>query len=122
MLAFSKDVKNSPSGYAQMMVGLSFGLGPSYEIVIVGNPQSDDTNVMLKTLRKYFIPNKIVLFKHLDLKTSDITRFAKYTEFHSSIDDKATAYVCSDFTCKMPVTDIEEMLKLLNVPSGSGNK
>ncbi len=122
MLAFSKDVKNSPSGYAQMMVGLSFGLGPSYEIVIVGNPLSDDTNVMLKTLRSCFIPNKVVLFKHLDQKASDITRLAKYTEFHSSIGDKATAYVCSDFTCKMPVTDIEEMLKLLNVLSGPGKK
>ncbi len=115
MLAFSKEVKKSPSGYTQMMVGLGFGIGPSYEIVIVGNPQADDTNDMLKSLRKYFIPNKVVLFKHLNQEATDITRLANYTEYHSSIDDKATAYVCRDFACKMPVTDTEEMLKLLNV-------
>ena len=68
---------------------------------------------MLKSLRKYFIPNKVVLFKPVDQKKPDITRFAKYTEFHSSIEGKATAYVCRDFACKMPVTDTEEMLNCL---------
>jgi uncharacterized protein YyaL (SSP411 family) len=32
MLAFSRDVKSVPSGYTQMMVGLDFGIGPSYEL------------------------------------------------------------------------------------------
>jgi uncharacterized protein YyaL (SSP411 family) len=122
MLAFSKDVKGSPSGYTQMMVGLGFGIGPSYEIVIVGNQQADDTNNMLKSLRKHFIPNKVVLFKPVDQESPNIAHLAKYTEFHSSIEGKATAYVCRDFACKMPVTDTEEMLKLLNVSLESVKK
>ncbi len=117
MLAFSKDVKSVPSGYTQMMVGLGFGIGPSYEIVIVGNPQANDTKEMLNSLRKHFIPNKIVLLRPSDQKEPDIIRLAKYTEYHSSLDGKATAYVCLDYACKMPTTDTEEMLKLLNVSS-----
>ena len=119
MLAFSKDVESAPSGYTQMMVALGFGIGPSYEIVIVGNPEADDTKEMLSSLGKHFIPYKVVLLKHDDQEKADITRIAEYTEYHSSFDGKATAYVCLDFACKMPVTNTEEMLKLLNVSSSS---
>ena len=115
MLAFSKDVESAPSGYTQMMVALGFGIGPSYEIVIVGNPEADDTKEMLSSLGKHFIPYKVILLKHDDQETADITKIAEYTEYHSSFDGKATAYVCLDFACKMPVTNTEEMLKLLNV-------
>jgi hypothetical protein len=117
MLAFSKEVESAPSGYTQMMVALGFGIGPSYEIVIVGDPEADDTKEMLNSLGKHFIPYKVVLLKHADQETADITRIAEYTEYHSSFDGKATAYVCLDFACKMPVTNTEEMLKLLNVSS-----
>ena len=117
MLAFSKDVESAPSGYTQMMVALGFGIGPSYEIVIVGNPEADDTKEMLSSLGKHFIPYKVILLKHDDQETADITKIAEYTEYHSSFDGKATAYVCLDFACKMPVTNTEEMLKLLNVSS-----
>jgi len=117
MLAFSKDVESAPSGYTQLMVALGFGIGPSYEIVIVGDPEADDTKEMLSSLGKHFIPYKVVLLKHDDQDKADITRIAEYTEYHSSFDGKATAYVCLDFACKMPVTNTEEMLKLLNVSS-----
>ena len=100
-----------------MMVALGFGIGPSYEIVIVGDPDADDTKEMLSSLGKHFIPYKVVLLKHDDQETTDITRIAEYTEYHSSFDGKATAYVCLDFACKMPVTNTKDMLKLLNVSS-----
>ncbi len=117
MLAFSKDVKSEPFGYTQMMVGLDFGIGPSYEIVIVGNPEATDTKEMLNFLRKHFVPNKVVLLRPSDQEEPDIIRLAKFTEYQSSFDGKATAYVCLDYACKMPTTDTEEMLKLLNVSS-----
>ena len=117
MLAFSKDVKSEPFGYTQMMVGLDFGIGPSYEIVIVGNPEAKDTKEMLNSLRKHFVPNKVVLLRPSDQEEPDIIRLAKFTEYQSSFDGKATAYVCLDYACKMPTTDTEEMLKLLNVSS-----
>ncbi len=117
MLAFSKEVASMPSGYTQMMVALGFGIGPSYEIVIVGDPEADDTKDLLNSLRKHFIPYKVVLLKPAGEETADITSIAEYTEYHSSLEGKATAYVCLDFACKMPVTEADEMLKQLNVSS-----
>ncbi len=115
MIAFSGDVKMAPAGYTQMMVGLDFGIGPSYEIVIAGNLQSGDTQDMLNSLRRHFIPNKVVLLRPADEEAPKITLIAKFTEHQLSIDGKATAYVCRDHTCKRPVTNTQEMLELLNV-------
>jgi len=111
--AFSGSVKRSPSAHTQHMLGVGFGLGPSYEVVVVGNSQADDTKAMLNALRKTFVPDKVTLLKPTEEKSPRITRLAEFTEHQSSIDDKATAYVCQDYVCKIPTTDIVKMLELL---------
>jgi uncharacterized protein YyaL (SSP411 family) len=113
--AFSQDVGVSPSGYTQLMVALGFGIGPSYEIVIVGNPEARDTKDMLDALRRHFIPNKVVLLKPDNQESPDIISLAEFTKDQSSIDGKATAYVCLDYACKLPTTDAKKMLELLQV-------
>lgn len=113
--AFSGQIKDVPSGYAQLMVALDFVIGPSYEIVIVGNLQSEDTGEMLKAVRERFIPNKVVILKPDKNGSSEIVNLAKFTKDQKSIDGKATAYVCLNYSCRMPTTDVVKMLELLNV-------
>ena len=38
--AFFENVRQSPSAYTQLMIAIDFAVGPSYEVVIVGDPQS----------------------------------------------------------------------------------
>ncbi len=111
--AFSKTVSQYPAGYTHLMSAVDFQVGPSHEIVIVGDPDSADTTAMLKALNSDFLPNKVVLFKPSGEKAPEITKLAEFTEDHKTIDGKATAYVCSNFSCKKPTTNPEEMLKLL---------
>ncbi|WXG42019.1 MAG: thioredoxin domain-containing protein [Candidatus Freyarchaeum deiterrae] len=110
---FSQAVSRTPMGYAQLMVALDFALGPSFEVVITGNTLADDTKTMLKVLREKFIPNKVVLFLPSEVESPEITRLAEFTEHQKSIDGKATAYVCQNYSCKFPTTDIEKMLEFL---------
>jgi uncharacterized protein YyaL (SSP411 family) len=90
-------------------------LGSSYEVVIVGAPGASDTEAMIKALRSQFVPRKVVLFKPGDEEAPDIVRMAEFTEYHVMIDGKATAYVCRNYACETPTTDISRMLELLNV-------
>jgi hypothetical protein len=110
---FSSEIKSSPSGHTQLMVALDFGIGPSYEVVIAGGSQAEDTKGMLNALRTKFIPNKVVLLKPTDQKEPEITRLAEFTKYQSSRDGKATAYVCLNYACKLPTTDSAKMLELL---------
>jgi uncharacterized protein YyaL (SSP411 family) len=109
--AFSGVIELAPAGYAMFMSSLDFALGPSYEIVIAGDLQADDTKEMLKALRKEFLPNKVVIFRPDE--ESEITRISKYTKNLSSRKGKATAYVCRNLRCILPVTEPGKMLELL---------
>ncbi len=110
---FAGEVKQAPSGHAELMAALDFGIGPSYEVVIAGNSQADDTKAMLRALRKQFVPNKVVILKPTELKDAEITRLAEFTKYQNSRDGKATAYVCLNYNCKLPTTEINKMLELL---------
>ena len=112
---FSANIKKSPSLYTQFMVALDFMLGPSYEIIIVGDTHAKDIKKMINALRKKFIPNKVVILKATESESPGITHIAEFTKFQKSVKGKATAYVCVNYQCKMPTTRVNEMLELLNV-------
>jgi len=113
--AFSNTVKQYPAAYTQLMVALDFGVGPSYEVVVVGGSQAEDTKAMLQALRRQFIPNKVVLLRPTEKEPPEITKIAEFTRAQSSLGGKATAYVCLNYQCKLPTTDIDRMLELLNI-------
>jgi uncharacterized protein YyaL (SSP411 family) len=52
-----------------------------------------------------------VLLRPVDKKAAgEIIRLAPYTEFMVAKKGKATAYVCTNFVCKLPTTDVSQML------------
>ncbi len=113
--AFSENVKQAPLAYTQLMVALDFDVGPSYEVVVAGDSQAADTKAMLKALMTQFMPNKIALLRPSEQESPDIIHLAEFTRYQSSIEGKATAYVCFNHSCEFPSTDITKMLGLLNV-------
>jgi uncharacterized protein YyaL (SSP411 family) len=110
-LSFSASVGQYPHAHTMLMSALSFALGPSYEVVIVGPPGADDTKVLLRALRKTYLPNKVVLLS--SGAGSDILQYAAYARNMRMKKGKATAYVCKEFQCELPVTDVGTMLKLI---------
>jgi hypothetical protein len=98
--------------YTLFMTGLDFGLGPSYEVVIVGDPDAEDTRAMLEAVRKTYSPNKVVLLRGTE-KNSEITAIAEFTKGQTTIEGKATAFVCLNHVCNLPTTDVNKMLELL---------
>jgi len=113
--AFSGSVNQSPSAHTQIMVTLDFGIGPSYEVVIAGKAQAEDTKAMVKALRTRFLPNKVVLLNPDGRKSPGIAKLVEFAKNQPSIDGMATAYVCMNYNCKPPTTDINRMLELLDV-------
>ena len=112
--AFSKLIQKTPSGYTQFLSALDFKLGPVYEVVIAGRQEAADTVYMLEELWTYFIPNKVLVFRP-EGTDPEITTLAAYTKMQVLIEGKATAYVCRNYECQLPTTEVNEMLKMLNV-------
>ncbi len=117
--AFGGDVSRSPSGTTELMLALDFAVGPSHEVVIVGDRGSPDTRALLSELRAGFLPNKVVLFRPAGEADPAIARLAPFVSPQQALGGKATAYVCRDFTCEAPTNDPARMLANLRAkPSG----
>ena len=109
---FSEQVYSSPRSHTFFMIAVDLVNGPSYEVVVTGKRGAEDTEAMLGALGERFLPSKVVLFVP-DGKASGITESASYAKDYKSVEGRATAYVCVDFSCQLPVTSVSEMLKLL---------
>jgi uncharacterized protein len=106
--AFAEEVKSQPLGYTFLLVGLDFALGPSFNLVLVGEPSDIDTQSMLAAIRKNYMPNlNVRLWKAEKAKVTPLE------VTYEKIGSKTTAYVCRDQTCMPPTTSIETMLELL---------
>ncbi|MFQ5770629.1 MAG: thioredoxin domain-containing protein, partial [bacterium] len=114
--AFSEQVKRAPSGYTQFLSAINFIAGPSYEVVIAGASNSTDTRAMLQALNSHYFPNKVLLFRPSEVEKPPIVEIAAFTEFQTGLNNKATAYVCKNYACNAPTTNIAEMLLALKPP------
>ncbi|MFX0199597.1 MAG: thioredoxin domain-containing protein, partial [Candidatus Hodarchaeota archaeon] len=112
---FSLTVNQGPASFTQLLVGIDLGLGPSYEVVIAGNSQALDTKKMLQAIRTHFLPNMIVLLNPTEHESPEIFNFVEFIKHQTSRNGKATAYVCFNYVCNQPTTDIDEILELLKV-------
>lgn len=108
---FEKTINQYLSGYTQFLCAIDFALGPVKEVVIAGELNSDDTRQILTEIWKRFLPRKILLL-HPEKDTS-IEAIAEFVKEHKKIKDKATAYICENYTCKAPTNDINQIIQRL---------
>ncbi len=115
--AVSSHEEGTPAHNTMFLVALDFLIGPTYEITIVDSPDSKETRNMLEAIRTRFVPNKVVLLKKEDQK--DLENLAEFTKDMKTIGNKTTAYICKDFVCSKPITEIKEVLKILANPTST---
>ncbi len=113
LLAFGQALENAPAGHTMMLTAFDFLRGPTKEIVIVGRPDDRSTRKMLGEVRKGFRPNQVVLLRPPGEEGADLVRLAPYTEYMKMQGGKATAYICVNYTCKSPITDLETLREKL---------
>lgn len=110
--AFSSRMRLAPAGVPQMLVALGWYLGRPKQIVIAGPAGDPRTRSLLDVLRKRFLPHKVVLLA--DESSRD--RLAAWQPAIASmqgLQGRPAAYVCENFVCREPVSEPEELARLL---------
>jgi uncharacterized protein len=109
--------------FAFFLSALDFFLGPSFQVVVAGNPEDQEARAMLRHLNRRYLPNVSVVFRPTGEQASEIVRIAPYTASQNLVNGKATAYVCMGWACELPTNDPAVMLRHLGIsdpemPSG----
>jgi uncharacterized protein len=92
-------VKRFPSGFGRMLGAMAFAISPVKEVAVVGKKG----NEIERELWSEYLPFKVVA------TGGDVPLL----EGRQATDGRPTVYVCENFVCKKPVTEIEELRKLL---------
>lgn len=106
---FAAVVADYPSAYTQFLNAVDFALGPSQEVVIVGDPEQAETRGMVDACYRHYSPNRVLMLKENGSGGQRLTALASYLGEYKSIGDQPTAYICENFACGAPATDLEEL-------------
>ena len=111
-LAFSEGIKRIPSAHSFMLTSFMYGLDNPKEIVIVAKEKNDKTMSSIRKIQEVYNPNSIIIFKELKNR-SELDNIAPWTAMHDTVNDEMTYYICENFSCRRPTTDIDIAIKYL---------
>lgn len=96
----ASQIRRFPSGFGRMLSVVEFQLADVKEIAIVGEKESD----LEREVWSEYRPFKVVAVGEGDVPL---------LEDRVAIDGKATAYICENFVCQRPVTEVRDLGELL---------
>ncbi len=106
---FSSELIRSGSSITMGMMALQFQMHEPGEIVVVeGNGKNPEIKNFLNTT---FLPSKIALWKSEDV---GIHAIAPFTKLYSPIENNTAIYVCKNYTCEAPVSNLDDLVALLS--------
>jgi len=111
--SFSDRLDKVPSALPQMMVAFDFNLTKPKQIVIAGKPDAADTRAMLRAIHENFIPNKILLLADGGDGQAFLSKRIEFIENVKPMSGKATAFVCENYVCQLPATEIALVRRLV---------
>ena len=111
---YSNRLNKSGGNQTLMMKAVDFIKGPSHEVLIFGDLNNNSTKEMISAIHRTKQPNKVVVF--IDAKNRDslegimpyISYFPKYKDLNPVV------YVCENYSCKLPTSDIFAVSKMLD--------
>jgi uncharacterized protein YyaL (SSP411 family) len=84
------------------------------QIVIAGKPGAADTMALLREVHQRYLPERILLLADGGDGQKYLARRVAFFKDLMMIDGRATAYVCENYTCQLPVTTPAALGQLLD--------
>ncbi|SET98733.1 hypothetical protein SAMN05421676_11343 [Salinibacillus kushneri] len=108
--SFKEEIEHYASGSTYFLQSLLLSEYPTKEVVIIGNKRDENREKLLSQLNQSFLPGVFVLVGESEEEIGKVAPFAK--EYYQ-MEGKTTVYVCENFACKRPTTDIDEAIKTI---------
>ncbi|MBT3251380.1 MAG: thioredoxin domain-containing protein [Candidatus Marinimicrobia bacterium] len=109
---FSQQINRGSSGQSMMLQAIDFANGPSYEILISGNKKSKGMIDLVNNIHQLFEPNSIIMI--MDPEDEELFEYLPHLKnYPANNDQDPLVYVCENYACKLPTSDINVVKKLL---------
>ena len=109
MRAFAGQLRGMPISMPAMLEALLFSLSRPRQIIIAG----EGAESLARIARQFAEPGTVLLYADNGPGQAWLAERLDFIRSASPVDGKAAAYVCENFTCRLPITDPEELRKML---------
>jgi uncharacterized protein YyaL (SSP411 family) len=110
--AFGSRMVAAPVGVPQMLVAYDFSISKAKQIVLVGERDAPDMRQFLAAFYSRFVPHGIVVLVNAASRQA-LARYIPTVADMTAIGGLATVYVCEDYTCQLPTSDVAAFGQLL---------
>ena len=104
--AFSRKLYRNSAGNTMLLHAIDFADGPSYEVIISGSIKK--TNDIINKIYKSKQLNKVLIFNDSNKKKNH--NFSFLESYFPGENDIPMIYVCKNYICDLPTSDINEVL------------
>ncbi|MDW0141043.1 MAG: thioredoxin domain-containing protein [Nitrososphaeraceae archaeon] len=116
MKAGSQSAAENPFGFGQMLNSIYLYVKKPVEIAVFSSDDNSNTNnsSLVTWLNRQFLPGSMIAIVH----PRELAKLQYYPFFkgRDPVGGRETAFVCTDFTCSLPIRSIEELERQL-IPS-----
>jgi uncharacterized protein YyaL (SSP411 family) len=96
-----------PAGFGRMLCAADLATASIQEIALIGRPEAADTGALLQAVLGDYRPH--IVLARLSPNDQETTQLSPLLQNRPTIADQATAYVCRNFVCTLPVTTPEAL-------------
>jgi uncharacterized protein len=79
----------------------------------VGDRDGEDTRLLLRTLYSKYVPHKVVLLVDSPEARAAFAASIPTVAAMEQLEGRASAYVCRDYTCQLPVNQAAQLDELI---------
>jgi len=108
--ATAAQMEQMPMAMGQMLLALDMQLGPTYELVLLGDGEDKQVANVLADLRGRFLPNRVLAYRAAASLEGGSAALEGLFAGKESAAAGPSLYVCRDFTCANPVVGQEQIV------------
>jgi len=105
-------LREQPIAFGRLLCALDLHLNPGYEIAVIGEPGAADTRALLAQVYRAFLPTSVLAAAAPDDEAA--RALVPLLAGRGLVGGKATAYVCRNYACNLPVTEPEALQRQIS--------
>ncbi len=108
---FGAQLEQSPLEHTQMLCALDFYLSSPMQVVIASQ-KIEEAQAFAVEISRHFLPNQVIAFT--SSRDDELSgRIPQITD-KVAVQGKPTVYICENHTCKAPITDLDDLRRVLS--------
>jgi uncharacterized protein YyaL (SSP411 family) len=110
--AFRATLEQSPLEHTQMLCAVAFDLSSPAQVVLASRDR-EEAQAFAVELGRHFMPHNVVAFSQPGITEAEHPELTPLISGKVAIEGKPTVYICENYTCKAPITDLEDLKRML---------